>query len=202
MGLFGPSVKEIWAQLAEEINGNYIEGSMFKPPRIEYKHKNWTLYLDLHKVSRGKSYVVYTRIRAPFINMSDFSFKLYRKGPFSNMGKSLGMQNIEIGYEVYDNEFITKSNNESLIKALLYNSSLRQLILQQSKLTIEIKEHEGMFGPKFADKENELSLEVYGKLKDIDVLKSLFELFTKLLDELEANNITLDQGTDVSLYHD
>ncbi|MFE3845895.1 DUF3137 domain-containing protein, partial [Thermoplasmatota archaeon] len=92
MGLFGISRKEVWKQLSQEISSNYIEGSFLKDPRIEYKHKYWTIYLDTYTVSTGKSTITYTRMRAPFINTKKIYFKIYRKGIASNIGKVLGMQ--------------------------------------------------------------------------------------------------------------
>ena len=68
MGLFGKSRKEVWKQLSEEINANYIEGGLFQSPRVEYKYRNWIIYLDTYTVSTGKSSITYTRMRAPLIN--------------------------------------------------------------------------------------------------------------------------------------
>ena len=39
MGFFGKSRKEIWRQLSEEINANYIKGGVFQGPRVEFKHR-------------------------------------------------------------------------------------------------------------------------------------------------------------------
>ena len=102
MGLFGSSKKEVWKQLSEEINANYIESGRFKGSRIEYIHNNWTIYLDTYTVSTGKSSITYTRMRVPFINQKKFNFKIYRRGVASNIGKALGMQDIEIGYDYFD----------------------------------------------------------------------------------------------------
>ena len=54
MGLLGPSKKEVWKQLSEEINANYIDGSLFKGSRVEYNYNKWMIYLDTYTVSTGK----------------------------------------------------------------------------------------------------------------------------------------------------
>lgn len=35
MGLFGPSKKEIWKQLAAEIQANYVDGGFWKGDKVE-----------------------------------------------------------------------------------------------------------------------------------------------------------------------
>ena len=200
MGIFGPSRKEVWKQLSEEINANYIEGSFLKGPRIEYNHNNWTIYLDTYTVSTGKSSITYTRIRVPFINQKKFLFKIYRKGVFSNIGKALGMQDIEIGYDYFDNDYIIKGNDEILLRRLFQNHNMRNLIEKQSRILLEIKDNEGRFGPKFNDNESELYFVVIGVIKDKERIKNLFELFVKIIDELETIGITVNQAPEVKLY--
>ena len=202
MGLFGTSRKEVWKQLSEEINANYIEGSFFKGPRIEYKHNNWTIYLDTYTVSTGKSSITYTRMRVPFINQKKFLFKVYRKGVFSNIGKALGMQDIEIGYDYFDNDYIIKGNDEILLRRIFQNHNIRDLIEGQSSIVLEIKDNEGRFGPKFNDNESELYFIVTGVIKDKDRLKNLFDLFILVINELEMIGITVNQTPEVNLYKD
>jgi len=200
MGIFGPSKKEIWKQLSEEINATYIEGGFFKRPRIEYTHNIWTTYLDTYTVSTGKSSITYTRMRAPFINLKKFLFKIHRRGVLSNIGKALGMQDIEIGYDYFDNDYIIKGNDEVLLRRLMQNHTIRNLIEKQPKIVFEIKDDEGKFGPKFNDDESELSFIVVGVIKDKERLKNLFELFEKVIDELEMIGITVNQMPEVILY--
>ena len=200
MGLFGSSKKEVWKQLSEEINANYIESGQFKGSRIEYIHNNWTIYLDTYTVSTGKSSITYTRMRVPFINLKKFHFKVYRRGIVSNIGKALGMQDIEIGYDYFDNDYIIKGNDEVLLRRFFQNHKIRDLIERQSKMVLEIKDNEGKFGPKFNDNESELSFIVVGVIKDKDRLKSLFDLFVKVINEFELMGITLNQTSEVKLY--
>ena len=200
MGLFGTSSKEVWKQLSEEMNASYFEGGYFKSPRIEYKHNIWTIYLDTYTVSTGKSNITYTRMRVPFINPKKFLFKIYRKGVFSNIGKALGMQDIEIGYDYFDNDYIIKGNDEILLRKLFQDYKIQNLIEKQSRILLEIKNNEGRYGPKFKDNESELYFVVIGVIKDKEKLKNLFELFVQILDEFEMIGITIHQTPEVKLY--
>jgi hypothetical protein len=200
MGIFGPSRNKVWKQLSEEINASYIEDGYLKGPRIEYKHKYWTISLDTYTVSTGKSTITYTRMRVPFINQKKFLFKIYRKGVFSNIGKALGMQDVEIGYDYFDNDFIIKGNNEILLRRFFQNHNIRTLIEKQSRILLEIKVDEGRFGPKFKGNENELYFVATGVIKDKDRLKDLFDLFKKIINEFELIGITAKQTPEVNLY--
>lgn len=200
MGLFGPSKAEIWRQLSEEINGDLIESGFWKGNRVEASHKQWRIYLDTYTVSTGKSSTTYTRIRAPFVDKRGFYFKIYKKGIFSNVGKLLGMQDIEVGYDDFDRDYIIQSNDESLVKKLFANYKIRQLIQEQPRLKLEIKDSEGMFGPKFSKNEQELYFMVVGVIRDIPLLKSLFELFSETLETLELIGGVSDEPPTVKLY--
>ena len=75
------------------------------------QHGEWILTLDSYAVSTGKVTVVYTRMRAPYINPSGFHFTVYRRSIFSDIGKFFGMQDIEIGYAPFDDDFVVKATD-------------------------------------------------------------------------------------------
>jgi hypothetical protein len=110
--IFGPSKEEVWQQLCNEIGAEYINNGIWKGDKVVAKIKEWTITLDTYTVSTGKSHVTYTRMRAPYVNADGFRFKIYRKNVFSGIGKYLGMQDLEVGYPEFDNDFIIKGNDE------------------------------------------------------------------------------------------
>lgn len=184
MGFFGPSKKEIWHKLAEEIKANYVDGGIWKGDRVEARVDNWIVVLDTYVVSTGKSAITYTRMRVPFVNRDNFYFKIYRSGMFSGLGKMLGMQDISIGYEYFDEAFVIKSNNEEKVKQLFSNDNIRALIQDQPHINLEIKDDEGYFSTHFPEGVDELCFMVTGVIKDIEQLKELYELFAEVLREL------------------
>jgi hypothetical protein len=184
MGLFGPSKKEIWQQLAEEIQADYVNNGFWVGDRVEAHVDNWVVVLDTYTVSTGKSSITYTRMRAPFVNLDNFYFKIYRTGIFSGLGKALGMEDINIGYEEFDEDFIIKSNSEEKVKQLFSNATIRSLIQAQPHISLEIKDDEGFFKAHFPEGVDELYFQVTGVIKDIDRLKELYELFAEVLKKL------------------
>jgi hypothetical protein len=181
---FGPSREEIWKQLSAELGGQYVPDAFWKRGRVEASHGEWTITFDTYVVSTGKVTVVYTRVRAPYVNPDGFRFNIYRKGFFSGMGKMLGMQDIEIGVEPFDTDFIVKANDESKVRNLLSNERVRDLIAGQPEIKLEVKDDEGWFGAKFPEGVDELLFMQVGVIKDVERLKHLYELFAATLDEL------------------
>jgi hypothetical protein len=126
--LFGPSKDELWRQMCEQIGGDFVEGGFLKGSKVQVHHKQWTVTLDSYSESDGESHATYTRMRAPFVNKDGFRFTIYRGGFFSDLGKLLGMQDVEIGEPEFDDAYIIKGTDEDKLRRLVANSRIRQLI--------------------------------------------------------------------------
>jgi hypothetical protein len=184
MNWFGPSKDEVWQQLCSEIGAEFVEGGFWKGNKVNAHVGPWTITLDTYTESSGESAVTYTRMRAPYVNPDGFRFTIYRKGFFSELGKLLGMQDIEVGDEEFDEAFIIQGNDEARVQNLFAEPKLRQMILAQPKIRFSVKDSEGWFGPEFPEDVDELYFRAIGVIKDVDRLKGLFELFAMALDRL------------------
>jgi len=182
--LFGPSRKEIWLKLSEEVNGRFVEGGFLGRDKVEVEHGGWTLTLDTYVVSTGKVILTFTRMRAPYVNPDGFRFTVYRKSIFSGLGKLLGMQDIEIGDPPFDEGFIVKATDEPAVRMLLANATIRDLLSKQKDIQLVVKDDEGWFGTKFPEGVDEVYFVTGGTITDIDRLKLLYDLFAETLDEL------------------
>ena len=182
---FGPSREEIWRRLSEEVGGTFVDGGFWKDDKVEVAHGDWTVTLDRYVVSTGKVTVVYTRMRAPYVNPDGFRFSVYRAGLFSGIGKLLGMQDIEVGHEPFDTDFVVKGNDESKVRRLFSNPAIRDLVAAQPEIRFDVNPAEhGWFSRKYPENTDELSFMVTGVVKDIERLKQVYALFAATLDEL------------------
>jgi len=183
--LFGPFKDDVWKQLATEINANYIDGSFLKGSKVQATAGEWTITLDTYVVSTGKSTIPYTRMRAPYVNLDGFRFKIYRKGLFSNLGKWLGMQDVPVGYPEFDEQFIIQGNDETKLRMLFDNETIRQLIEYQPSISLEVKDDAGWLASnQFPENVDQLTFVVVGVIKDLERLKRLYELFAEILNHL------------------
>jgi len=197
--MFGPSKKEIWRQLSTEIGARYVEGSFGKGDKVQVTHGEWTVTLDTYVVSTGKTTMVFTRMRAPYVNPGGFRFTVYRKSIFSGLGKMLGMQDIEIHDESFDQDFIIKGTDEARVRELLSNPKIRELISRQKDIRFTVKDDEGWFGASFPEGVDELYFQVLGVIKDVERLKLLYELFAETLDQLCRMGAAYTQDPEVKV---
>lgn len=160
-----------WRQLANELGAEFISGGALHSSKVLAHVRQWTLTLDTYSVPSGDSSTTYTRLRSPLQNKDGFQFTLFREGLIGKLEKVLGAQDIEIGVEDFDHDFVIQGNNEPRLRALLLDVKIRQLIQGQRSIKLSLKGEE-------------LRFEAQGVIKDVPRLKSLFELFGELLDRL------------------
>jgi len=184
--LFGPSKEEIWRQLCTQTGADYVEGGLWRGDKVQARVKEWIVTLDCYSVHSGKSHHHYTRIRAPFVNADGFRFLVYRAGIFTEIGKFMGMQDVEVGFADFDRDFVIRGTDESRLRQLFANEKVRTLLHEQPDVRFEVIDDEGWFGADFPEGVDELRFQVYGIIKDISRLKQLFELFAVTLDQLCA----------------
>jgi hypothetical protein len=198
MGWFGPSKDEVWRQLSQEMGAEFVEDGFWKGSKVQAHVGPWIVTLDMGTSDQdGESPV--TRLRAPYINPDGFRFTIYRKRFFSDLGKLLGMQDIEVGDPDFDEAFIIKGNDESKVRDLFASAKIRQMIQAQPQIRLRVKHSEGWFGPKFPEIVDELHFEVVGVIKNVKRLKSLFDLFAAVLDQLCRIGSAYKQEPGVSL---
>jgi hypothetical protein len=192
--------KEIWRQLCSEIGADFVDSGFWRGNKVQAHVKNWIVTLDIYTVSTGHSHVEYTRLRAPFVNRDGFRFRIYRKGLFSGLGKALGMQDIESGHSAaFDEAFILQGNDESKVRRLLANPEIRRLLEAQPRVRLELKDDEGLFGPRFPEGVDELMFLALGFIKDVEQLKALFDLFHEVLEELHRTGSAGEEDPGVVL---
>jgi hypothetical protein len=182
--VFGPSKAEVWKQLADQVDGHFVDGGLFKRDKVQVRVKDWVITLDTYVVSTGRSAIVFTRMRAPYVNADNFRFTIYRRGIFTTLGKLAGMQDVEIGVPEFDEAFVIKGTDEAKLRALFSDPKVRQLMEAQPAMHLEVRDDEGWFGTQFPEGVDELRFHVLGVVKDIDRLKLLFDLFAEVLHRL------------------
>ena len=179
--LFGPSREQIWRQLAREVDGEFLDGNIFKSSAVQAQHDDWIITLDTY--SEPNSGASFTRLRAPYFNPERFRFQIYRSTFFSDLGKAFGMQDIEVGHPRFDRDFVIKGNAPGRVRRLFDNRRIRRLIDALPKIHLSVKAHEGVLS-KFPAGVDELHFQASGTIKDVKRLRLIFDLFAELLQEV------------------
>ena len=181
---FGPFKKEIWNEVANEIGATFVDGGFWKKDKIVYQHKNWTIELDTYTTG-GKNSRTYTRLRACFITLDYFEFRMYEENILSSWSKKLGLQDIQVGYPDFDDRYMLKSNNhEKQTHRLLESTSIRELIKSVEDVRLSIQNYEGFFLQKRRKNLQLIYFEKYGIIKDKQLITNLFTLYCLMLDQL------------------
>jgi len=197
--LFGPSKEEIWRQLARRVEGRFVEGGFFGTDVVQVSTGDWIITLDTYTVSTGKSSTTFTRLRAPYVNPEGFFFKIYRSGFFSGLGKLMGMQDIEVGYPGFDDNYVIQGNSEHRVRKFCENERIRELIDSQPRIHLEVRDDEGWFKAQFPERVDQLYFQCHGVIKNIGRLEDLFELFAESLHQLCHDGKAYDDDVDIHL---
>jgi hypothetical protein len=196
---FGPSREEVWRELSEQIGASYVDGGLWKGDKVRAQHGEWTITLDTYTVHANNTHAHFTRLRAPYVNPGDFRFKIYRRGLFSDVGTFFGMQDVEVGHETFDRDFVIKGSSDAQLRELFSSARLRELLERQPGGKLEVKEDEGWFGPSFPDGVDELCFTVRGVVKDLERLREMYDLFAESLDQLCRIGAAYDTAPGVQL---
>jgi hypothetical protein len=184
---FGPSKDDVWRQLADRIGGTFKDRDFWNGSAVEAMHGEWMLRLDTFTVSSGNSSQTYTRMRTPFFNPDGFRFQIKRAHFLTGLFKTFGMEDIEIGVDHFDRNFVISSNNPDRIRGLFSNKDFRDFVSVHPQLTLSIKDDEGLPGRSYGPQVDALSLVVPGVIKELPRLHAMFLLFALLLDALCAD---------------
>jgi hypothetical protein len=184
--MFGPSREEIWRQLAAEMGASFFDEGFWKGgARVEASHGQWRITMEGAMIGK----VPATLIRAPFVNPDGFRFRVYRKHIFSELGKMLGVQDVDVGQPDFDRDFVIQGTDEAKLRRLFANARIREMIAAQPAVQFTVKEARDIFRRNlFPDVQPEnvdvLEFLTSGVIKDKERLRLLFDLFTETLDEL------------------
>lgn len=195
--LFGSERREIWNQVARELDAEVFEGGAFSNEHTLTLHvHDWQIVLDYHVVSSGNSSSEYTRMRAPFMNPKNLHFKLSKSNFMVDAANRLfRLQDIEVGYPYFDKRFIIKGNNEAAVKALFQNMNIRSSLMDIKAGGFRVLDKVAAFS-SLPQGVNVLEQQIYGVIKDPTMLKEMFSLFRTTLVELYEYNhqVVLEPG--------
>ncbi len=181
--LFGPSRRDVWRQLAEDVDGQFHEGGLFSPFAVQARTGDWIITLDTYTSGDGKTNQTFTRIRAPYFNPEGFRFEIYRAGLLSGLGKAMGLRDIEVGHPRFDRDFVIKGDAPRRLRRLFDNRKIRAGIQAQPKIHLSVKGRGGWFS-KFPDGVDELHFRAERAIKDLRQLRTLFDLFGEILRQI------------------
>lgn len=174
---------ESWSRFCAEIGADLARGRFGQSDRVIACFGKWKITLDTIAVAtpEGAS-AIYTRMRVPYINKDGFRFRICSKRfPHRVKEKLIGIQNIAVGDPEIDSRFVIQGNDESRIRRLLASPMIRQLIMSQPSIDLEIRHDRDGSEPSLPDGIDQLYFHESGVIMDFERLKSLYYLFTEIM---------------------
>jgi len=175
------SPSKCWRQFCDQVGGEFVPGGFWRGAHAQFRHEPWTITLESFTDEENS---IYTQMRAPFKNKDGFRFTIFRKTFLSDLGKKLGMQDIEIGEPEFDDAFIIQGNDVTKLRALFGNPTIRRLIEQQPDVHLTVRDDEGWLGGPLPKGVHELCFRVPGEIDDVDWFLSYHDLLVEILDHL------------------
>ena len=181
---FAKHENKLWERLSEELGGVLTDKQGMRQDKVIAKVGPWAVTLDIHSEPGYRSEHLYTRLRGPFVNPDGFRFALSHQTVFSNIGKLVGMQDINVDHEPFDKMFRIQGTDTEKIKSLFDDDFLREMVKKEPDIHIQVRDAGNWFEDYYPDEIDELIVEVEGEVKDLDRLKGLFSLFARMMNDL------------------
>ncbi len=183
--LFNPPREDVWQEFAQEFGGVFHSGAVFgSNSHLTVKVGPWSMTVDTFRPNRSPNY---TRARLAFFTPDNFEFETFHKDIFSGISKLLGMQDIEVGYPAFDEEFIIRGNSEDQVRRLFSNPNLIQLIPQHPSIHFSVCRNDMMdlFESLSLPREiNVLRFKVPEVINDINWLRGVHMLMGETMNTL------------------
>lgn len=159
----------------------------------------WRVTLDANVVTAGGAGVAVTRVRAPFVSLDGFRFKLNRRGLLDALARLCGIHTSETGESEFDRDFHIETNDEAKLRRLFADAEIRRLVRAQPEMNLEVRGGDGPLGARLPEGVCELCFRAPGFVSDAERLARLFALFALTLERLSALGSARECGPEVSL---
>lgn len=168
------SQKKIWAQFAAEIGANYKNNGLFKAHVITKELPWGTFIIDTFIKRYGKNQETFTRFQLMCSNPENLEFLVARKR-FLRSYKHKGLAKITTDYVDFDKLFRLYVSDHRKVKRLLNRSILTSIAYQRPFKSIDIEL-----------RANHLELRIASLNKDIEQLKSLYDLMLIIQNQFDT----------------
>ena len=190
--------RDAWHAVATALDGQCVEGARPVTDKAVFQHLHWTIVLDTYTVQAGETQETWTRVRAPFTGSDNFKLMVARRNWFSRFNIVLGVRAIKVGSRVFDEKYVTRTNNEGRARALLNSSEVRRLIMGQSSLRFEIRKPSWSRRRKLSEGARDVIAHTTGVVTDPVRLGNYVMLVAHTLDQLRrigsASETPVKQG--------
>lgn len=117
---------------AQRVGGTLTKEGLWTFPSVTFSHNGASALLDVYATG-AENQTFYTQLTFTFYHNSSFRCEISPQGFLQEIGKFFGMQDIEVGYRPFDDQFIVKSDDIETVRNFL-NATVQQELLKLKRL--------------------------------------------------------------------
>ena len=119
------SLQMVFENLALKYNGSFKKSFFY--PSLEFSHENCRVKVYIQPGGRNSPPFTHAVV---FLSLTqNIKMRLYHESVFSRFGKKIGMQDIQVCNEEFDNTFMIKGSDEYLVSQIL-NFDIQNKLLE------------------------------------------------------------------------
>lgn len=188
------TMEDVWGAVADRLGGERrLDRKGRRLKDIRFVAGEWELVLDRHVQSNGQTSQTYTRLRSLFTQRRPLKFRAYTKSIFSDIGKALGMQDIEVGHPRVDPGWIIKGDGEGEIRSLMILPQVVEGLARLKSARFEIRRHK-----RSMPDVQVLQLQVLGVMTDESKLEAAVALMFAAMAHLVRAGIAAPEPPEVT----
>ncbi len=176
--------REAFQAAASDLDATFVEGKRSSGDQVHLEHGPWKVILDTYVVSTGQVTITYTRARALYVAKDDFTLRVTRKNFFTRIAELVGFYGLLVGDRELERKYKIKSSSEPRGRSFMMDDRLRELILVQPSLRLDIRRLSWGQRRKKGKGVRRVTVQTTGVIKDPDRLANYVRVVAAALDQL------------------
>lgn len=175
--VYGEDEQEVWEQLEAQLLEDDQQLEFYSTIWQDTRKIELAIEIDLGGGFEGGN--EQTTLSAPLSTMDDFRFAIHEQGFFDEMGKFLGMQDIEIGHPELDHKLMVKTNDPSKVRFAFADENVQEVLLSLEDFSFHITDH---YDSESRKHEKRLELEIQHGITNPIELRSIYNAYYSVLE--------------------
>jgi hypothetical protein len=132
----GETEAAIWQQIADDMAKQ--EEILEYAAQIEFNGREVFFDIDIDLGGGFEGGFETTTFAAPLMNPVSLRFQIHPQDWINELGKLLGVEDVELGYPEFDKAFIIKTNEKDKLKNLFADESLRESLKKYDNFELQL----------------------------------------------------------------
>ena len=176
--------RQAFQAAASELDATFVQGKRSSGDQIHFEHGPWNVILDTYVVTTGQVTITYTRAQALYVATDDFTLRVTRKNFFTRIAERLGFYGLLVGDKELESKYKIKSSNDPRARSFMMDRRLRDLIMVQPSLQLDIQRLSWGKRRKKGDGVRRVTALTTGAIKDPERLANYIRVVAASLDQL------------------